>query len=109
MLHEQQCQQIQHGNPPLSTENIHSLQTELSADWQLDSVEKSIAKRFEFSDYYHTMAFVNAVAWIAQQQDHHPELHISYKICEIRYTTHATGGLSLNDFICAARIEQLLN
>jgi 4a-hydroxytetrahydrobiopterin dehydratase len=53
------------------------------------------------------MAFVNAMAWIAHQQDHHPDFCSGYRHCEITYSTHAIGGLSINDFICAARIDRL--
>lgn len=109
MLHEQQCQIITHGSPAMTAEEIQQLLGELSERWQLDSANKKITSRFQFKDYHHTIAFVNAVAWIAEQQDHHPELYVSYKSCEVCYTSHATGALSLNDFICAARIEQLLN
>ena len=108
MLHQQQCQRIQTGAPSLSAEQCHTLLTELSPQWTLHEAEKQLHRRFEFSSYYHTIAFVNAVAWIAEQQDHHPELNVGHKICEVRYTTHAANGLTLNDFICAARIEQLL-
>ena len=53
-------------------------------------------------------AFVNAVAWIAHEQDHHPELVVGYRTCEVRYSTHAIGGISENDFICAAKVDALL-
>lgn len=109
MLHEQQCQVIKRGCPAITAEKIQTLLTELSEHWQLDSTNKSLVRRFQFDDYYHTISFVNAVAWIAEQQNHHPDLHVSYKSCEVCYTTHTAGGLSLNDFICAARIEHLLN
>ena len=61
-----------------------------------------------FSNYYQTMAFVNAVAWIANQTDHHPELSVSYNQCRVEYSTHDINGLSENDFICAAKVEALL-
>jgi len=54
------------------------------------------------------MAFVNAIAWMAHQEDHHPDLEVSYNFCRVRYTTHAIGGLSENDFICAAKVDALL-
>ena len=54
------------------------------------------------------MAFVNAVAWIAHQEDHHPDLEVGYNRCHVRYSTHAIGGLSANDMICAAKIDDLL-
>ena len=68
----------------------------------------AIEKSFRFADYHHTMAFVNAVAWIAHTQDHHPDLTVGYDKCKVRYSTHSVGGLSENDFICAARVERLM-
>ncbi len=69
----------------------------------------AIERRFSFGDYHHTMAFVNAVAWIAHAEDHHPELQVFYNHCTVRFNTHAVAGLSLNDFICAAKVDALLN
>lgn len=74
--------------------------------WQRDG--EGIRKSFEFDDYHRTMAFVNAVAWIAHRQDHHPDLTVSYSRCDIFYSSHDVGGLSLNDFICAAKVDALL-
>ena len=71
-------------------------------------VDGALQKRFEFADYHHTMAFVNAVAWIAHAQDHHPDLALSYSRCTVRFNTHSVGGISLNDFICAAKVDALL-
>lgn len=68
----------------------------------------SISKEFRFADYFHTMAFVNAVASIAHREDHHPDLEVGYSRCLVRYSTHDVGGLSLNDFICAAKVEDLV-
>jgi len=68
----------------------------------------AIAKTFRFADYFHTMAFVNAVASIAHREDHHPDLEVHYNNCVVRYSTHDVGGLSLNDFICAAKVEDVL-
>ncbi len=66
-----------------------------------------ITKTFEFKDYHHTMAFVNAVAWVAHREDHHPDLAVGYNRCRVFFSTHDVGGLSENDFICAARVETL--
>ncbi|HEY9150705.1 MAG TPA: 4a-hydroxytetrahydrobiopterin dehydratase, partial [Gammaproteobacteria bacterium] len=60
-----------------------------------------------FKNYYQTIAFVNALAWIANQEDHHPDLEVSYNRCTVHFSTHSIGGLSLNDFICAARLDAL--
>ncbi|UGQ47751.1 4a-hydroxytetrahydrobiopterin dehydratase [Massilia endophytica] len=67
-----------------------------------------LVRRFGFANYYETMAFVNALAYIAHNEDHHPELVVGYKTCEVRYDTHSVKGLSLNDFICAAKADALL-
>ncbi|NHZ95909.1 4a-hydroxytetrahydrobiopterin dehydratase [Massilia sp. CCM 8734] len=67
-----------------------------------------LARSFPFKNYYDTMAFVNALAWISHHQDHHPELTVTYKECAVRYNTHSAGGaLSDNDFICAAKADAL--
>ncbi|MCK9538593.1 4a-hydroxytetrahydrobiopterin dehydratase [Dokdonella sp.] len=75
--------------------------------WQLDADNAAISKEFQFRDYFHTMAFVNAVASIAHREDHHPDMEVHYNRCLVTYSTHDVGGLSLNDFICAARVEDL--
>jgi len=67
-----------------------------------------IAKQFSFKNYYETMAFVNATAWISHRQDHHPDLEVGYNKVRVLYSTHSVGGLSENDFICAAKIDALL-
>jgi 4a-hydroxytetrahydrobiopterin dehydratase len=73
--------------------------------WAL--VHGAIQKRYDFADYHHTMAFVNAVAWIAHAEDHHPDMAVSYNHCTVRFNTHSVGGISINDFICAAKLEAL--
>ncbi len=74
--------------------------------WQTEA--DVLVKVFPFKNYYETMAFVNLVAWIAHQEDHHPDLTVGYNKCQVAYSTHSVGGLSENDFICAARIESAL-
>ena len=68
----------------------------------------AIERSCTFADYHHTMAFVNAVAWIAHAEDHHPEFQVSYNRCTVRFNTHSVGGISINDFICAAKLDALL-
>lgn len=68
----------------------------------------AISKAFRFTDYFHTMAFVNAVASVAHREDHHPDMTVFYDRCEVRFSTHSAGGLTRNDFVCAARIESLV-
>lgn len=71
-------------------------------------VGSEIAKTYNFKNYHESMAFVNASAWVSHREDHHPDLEVGYNKVRVRYSTHSVGGLSENDFICAAKIEQLL-
>lgn len=89
----------------LSQAEIGPLLAQLG-DWQCH--EHSISKTFCFKNYYQTIAFVNAIAWLAHCEDHHPDLAVSYDSCRVSYSTHALQGLSLNDFICAAKVDALL-
>ncbi|HEX3633537.1 MAG TPA: 4a-hydroxytetrahydrobiopterin dehydratase [Casimicrobiaceae bacterium] len=68
---------------------------------------KALNKTFAFADYYRTMAFVNAVAFVAHRQDHHPDLSVHYNRVDVVYSTHDAGGVTLNDCICAAKVESL--
>ena len=74
-------------------------------EWTLSDDQKNILRKFEFKNFYRVMAFVNWVAWISHQQNHHPDLEVSYNFCVVKYTTHALDGLSHNDFICALQIS----
>lgn len=69
--------------------------------------DKALNKSFAFADYYRTMAFVNAVAFVAHRQDHHPDLSVHYNRVDVVYSTHDAGGVTLNDCICAAKVESL--
>lgn len=92
------------GTPPLDEARVHALLA-TAPGWQLSG--KEIVKTFEFKNFHQTMAFVNAVAWVAHREDHHPDMEVGFKRCKIRYSTHSIGGLSENDFICAAKINAL--
>ncbi|WP_417891472.1 4a-hydroxytetrahydrobiopterin dehydratase [Vogesella oryzagri] len=95
----------QHGQHSLSQETVAELLGHLPG-WQLDGIE--LVKTFGFADYYKTMAFVNALAWIAHAEDHHPDMSVHYNRAEVRFSTHDAGGLTLNDFICAAKTQALV-
>ena len=101
------CVPCEGGIPALTLDEAKKLQTQIP-DWQLSDDAKSIRREYSFKDFHHTMAFVNAVAWIAHREDHHPDLLVTWGKCEVRYWTHAIDGLSENDFICAAKVDQLL-
>lgn len=75
--------------------------------WELVEDGAALRKTFRFADYYRTLAYVNALAFIAHREDHHPDLGVHYDRCVVRYSTHDVGGLSENDFISAAKAERL--
>jgi 4a-hydroxytetrahydrobiopterin dehydratase len=79
----------------------------LHASWVLVETTPCIERRFKFPAFSRTIAFVNAVAWVATNEGHHPELIVSYGSCTVQYQTHEINGLSDNDFICAAKIDRL--
>jgi 4a-hydroxytetrahydrobiopterin dehydratase len=106
-LTEKKCVPCEGGVAPLMREQAESLMKQLAAQWQLADDAKSIRSEWKFRNFYHTMSFVNAVAHIANAEDHHPDMEIGWGYCRIRYNTHAIGGLSENDFICAAKIDAL--
>ena len=99
------CKPCEGGMPPLAQTEISRNLRELEG-WE--QIGNEIAKIYCFKNYYETMAFVNAIAWISHHEDHHPDLEVSYRQCRVRYSTHAIGGLSENDFICAAKIDRMI-
>lgn len=106
-LCQRHCAPCEGGVSPLDRDTAGAMMNQLDPGWSLDEDGRQIRREFRFKGYYRTMAFVNAVAWIANTEDHHPDLEVGYGRCVVRYTTHAIGGLSENDFICAARIDAL--
>ncbi|MBN1610693.1 MAG: 4a-hydroxytetrahydrobiopterin dehydratase [Polyangiaceae bacterium] len=96
------------GGTPLGPDEVRFLLPQATG-WSLDSSSESISRTYSFRNFHETMAFVNAVAWLAHREDHHPELEVSYRSCRVRYRTHAVGGLSENDFICAAQVNRLVS
>ncbi len=106
-LAERRCKPCEGGAEPLTAEQARHALRQLADGWVLRSDAKAIAREFKFKDFYRTMSFVNALAHIANIEDHHPDLEVGYDYCRVRYSTHAVGGLSDNDFICAAKIDAL--
>lgn len=108
-LATKKCLPCEGGVPPLSRAECECLLSQLSSEWRLSPDGTELQREFVFKDFFRTMSFVNALAHVANAEDHHPDLAIGYNYCRIRYTTHAIGGLSENDFICAAKIDQLID
>jgi len=107
-LARQHCLTPNQGLAALKPAEIAELMKKIEPDWAHDPESASIRRTFKFANYYETMAFVNALAWIAHRQDHHPDLQVGYNRCVVAYTTHAVGELSMNDFICAAKVDELV-
>jgi 4a-hydroxytetrahydrobiopterin dehydratase len=93
--------------PPLSATEAAALLAQIHSDWKLAEDSKSLKRSYKFKDFYRTMSFVNAVAHIANSEDHHPDLEVGYDYCRVTFATHSIGGLSQNDFICAAKLDRL--
>ena len=98
------CKPCEGGVDALKPFEVENLLKQLTG-WSL--ADGAIAKTYSFENYYQTMAFVNAAAWIAHREDHHPDMLVGYNTCRVSYITHAVNGLSENDFICAAKLDQL--
>jgi 4a-hydroxytetrahydrobiopterin dehydratase len=110
ILVQKSCKHLEKGTPPLSSEETNRLLKELHEDWaQIDANPPELQRSLKFKNYYETIAFVNALAWVAHQDDHHPDIEVSYNRCVVHYSTHSIGGISENDFICAAKIDALLS
>jgi 4a-hydroxytetrahydrobiopterin dehydratase len=103
-LQHRHCTPLE-GQPAMSAAEVESLLIELPG-WALAG--GAIERSYSFANFHATLAFVNALAWIAHGEDHHPELLVSYSRCTVRFNTHSVGGISINDFICAARVDGLL-
>lgn len=105
-LQTKRCLPCEAGVPPLTQEEVQQLLTRVT-EWELNVEGTMISRRFTCKNFYKTMALVNAIAWIANQENHHPDITFGYNYCVVTYTTHAILGLSKNDFICAAKIDAL--
>jgi 4a-hydroxytetrahydrobiopterin dehydratase len=106
-LVERRCKPCEGKVAAYTAEQAKAELKQLSADWRLIEDGKAIKREFALRDFYRTMSFVNALAHVANIEDHHPDLEIGYNYCRVRYSTHAIGGLSENDFICAAKIDRI--
>ncbi len=93
---------------PIDRDAAEALLADLPG-WRLSEDGRMISRRFEFKGFYRTMAFINAMAWIVNGENHHPDFSAGYNYCEVGFTTHAIDGLSENDFICAAKVSALLD
>jgi len=107
LLTDKKCKVCELGDTkPFTKEQATALQKSVP-NWEISG--KKITRLFQFKGFYKTMAFVNAVAWVANSEGHHPDMEVSFNKCVINFTTHAVDGLTENDFICAAKVDQLID
>jgi len=103
-LARKKCKPCEGGVAPLTADQVRPMLKGLDS-WALEG--KAISRTYTFKNYYETMAFVNAAAWVSHREDHHPDMLVGYNQCRVAYVTHAIDGLSENDFICAAKLDAL--
>ncbi len=103
-LIEQTCRDLPAGTPPLTDAEIETL-LPMTPGWS--HAGGVISKTYRFGNFHETMAFANTVAVVAHRENHHPDMAISYNRCKVTFNTHSIGGISMNDFICAAKLESL--
>ena len=106
-LADRRCAPCEGGVKPYTAEEARAELKRLDPAWRFDEAANEIRREFRFKDFYRAMSFANAIAHIANAEDHHPDLELGYNYCRVRFTTHAIRGLSENDFICAAKIDRL--
>lgn len=107
-LSSKHCESCEGIGKALEADQIKHLLSQLDKKWEVSKDQRSLNRRLSFKNFYETMAFVNALAWIANTENHHPDLEVGYNYCHVTFMTHALDGLTHNDFICAAKMDKLL-
>lgn len=107
-LSSKRCESCEGIGAALNAEQIKNLLPQLDKSWTVSADHKQLKRSLSFHNFYETMAFVNALAWIANLENHHPDLEVGYNYCHVTFMTHALQGLTQNDFICAAKMDRLL-
>ena len=107
-LSEGNCVPCEGGVPRLSADEAREFAKQLHSDWVIADDNTSIKRMIKFKGFAKVVLFVNALAWLAEKEGHHPDISFGYGYCDVTFSTHAIGGLSENDFICAAKMDALL-
>jgi len=106
-LKDAQCEPCQGGIDAMDNEEVFAYLPTINSEWQVENKNQVIVRSFKFKNFAKTMFFVNAVAHMADQQGHHPDVEFGYNYCRVTFTTHEAGGLTMNDFICAKKVDGL--
>lgn len=107
VLSERHCKPCEGGVEALTPDQVSEELAKVPG-WSVSADTKTIHRYFHLSGFSEVMAFVNALAAMADREGHHPDVHFGYNYCKVEFTTHAINGLSENDFICAAKVNQLM-
>src|SRR5690348_8495053 len=100
-LSSKHCESCEGIGSALNPEQVKNLKPQLNKAWTVSEDNRMLKRSFSFKNFYETMAFVNALAWVANIENHHPDLELGYNYCHVTFMTHALNGLTHNDFICA--------
>ena len=106
-LIDKKCVPCIGGTKPLGPVETDALRRSVNVAWTITADHKSLQRAYKFKDFYYTMSFMGALAHLANSEDHHPDVRLGYNYCDVTFTTHAIGGLSVNDFICAAKLDRI--
>jgi 4a-hydroxytetrahydrobiopterin dehydratase len=106
-LSDRNCVPGKAGTKPLGPARAAALHRGLDGAWVISTDNRSLQRAYKFKDFYRTMSFMGALAHIANSEDHHPDVQLGYNYCNVTFSTHSIGGLSENDFICAAKLDRL--
>jgi len=106
-LTDKHCVPCEGGVDAIDRETAEQMLTDIHG-WELSDDARMISRRFEFKGFFRTMSFINAMAWVVNNENHHPDFSAGYNYCQVGFTTHAIDGLSENDFICAAKLNALV-
>ena len=107
-LADKHCVPCEGGVAAYDLDQAQQLLTELNPDWQLSADGLKLERKYKFKNFAKTMYFVNILAWLADKEGHHPDASFGYNYCHVTFTTHAAKGLTENDFVCAAKLDQML-
>ncbi|MDE0748076.1 MAG: 4a-hydroxytetrahydrobiopterin dehydratase [Porticoccaceae bacterium] len=106
-LSNQTCEPCQGGIAALQTSEAQVMLAELNSDWVLSADSKMISRQFKFKGFARAVQMANLIAWLGDRQGHHPDIAFGWGYCSVTFTTHEIDGLSTNDFICAAKLDQI--
>ena len=107
-LSSKKCLPCEGGIDALNKQDAKNFMSKIHKDWILSKDNKSILREFKFKNHYEVISAINLIAWISHKEDHHPEVTFGYSNLSIKFFTYAIDGLSENDFICAAKIDNAM-